>query len=143
MNIYLSGTITPDPKHNAWRAVFHEQFTLDGHDVYDPMRFKNIADLDAKGYTSAIPPSLFTARDKADIMKSDVMIVVFKRGLKRQSIGTWWECGWADLMNIPLIVMTDDPDVMNHPFILKWAALVAKTPEAVIQAVRFLDKSAR
>jgi len=143
MIVYLSGTITPNPEHNAWRAAFHEQFALAGYDVYDPMRFKSIADLDAKGYTSKIPASLFTERDFCDIMKADVMILVYKKGLTRQSIGTWAEFGWAIMVRIPVLVMTDDKDVKNHPFIQKWAALVAEGPREIIKAVAFLDKPAR
>ena len=157
MNVYLSGTITPNSKHNKWRGVFHEQFGLDGHDVYDPMRFKSVADLDAKGYTSKIPASLFVERDYCDIQKSDVMVVVFWAGLNRQSIGTWAEVGWAIAWRIPFIVLTDDADVINHPFIQKWAAQIVKIPnegfeasasefaegyKGVLDAVRFLDKSA-
>ena len=144
MIVYLSGSITPDPKHNTWRAAFHEQFSIiHGYTVLDPMRFKDVADLDAKGYTSKVPGSLFVERDYCDIQKSDVVVIVFRRGLTRQSIGTWAEFGWCIVWRKPVIIMTDDPSVWEHPFVKKWAALVTNDPKQVIDAVRFLDKSPR
>jgi len=154
MIVYLSGTITPNPKHNQWRGVFHEQLGISsGYTVLDPMRGKKVEDLDAKGYTSAIPFTLFVERDRADIAASDAMIVVFRKGLSRQSIGTWWECGWASDALTPILLMTDDIDVMKHPFMEKYAARrvwfgdtateVRKAYDEVIGAVRFLDKPHR
>jgi len=151
MNVYLSGSITPNPEHNQWRGIFHEQLGMvNGFSVFDPMRGKDVRDLDAKGYTSKIPASLFTERDRGDISRADVMVVVFRKGLPRQSIGTWWECGWANALEIPIILLTDDRDVFNHPFMQKWTAEriwmgdtateVIAAYQKVIESVRFLDR---
>jgi len=154
MIVYLSGTITPKPEHNQWRGVFHNQLgTISGFTVLDPMRGKSVNDLDVKGYTSAIPFTLFVERDRADIAAADVMIVVFRKGLSRQSIGTWWECGWASDAHTPILLLTDDIDVFKHPFMEKYAALrvwfgvtgdeVREAYNEIIGAVRFLDKPHR
>jgi hypothetical protein len=141
VRVYLSGTITADPATHKWREDIAFTLAEMGHTSYSPMRGKDPDSLDRLGLASNIPASLFVRRDLADLEASTVMILYFPKGVcnDRQSIGTWAEFGVAMHLHIPIIVVSDEPTVLNHPFIKIGAAVCISTLEEAVDVVNWLD----
>lgn len=116
------------------------------------MRYQNPATFTRGGLgDSSTPSSFFWKVDKGDLARADVLVLVYWRGgvehycreipcckegvacpahgRRRQSVGTWAEFGLAIMRGIPIIVVTDDPDVRDHPAIQQEAAIVVETVE--------------
>ncbi len=139
MKVYMCGTISKNDEHQDWREVVSRTLTTGGHIPLDPMRGKNVNDISEDGLTSqVIPGPLFVSRDFMDIKKTDVILCVFWRGFTRQSIGTWMELGAAALLGKPIVVVTNDPDVVSHPFILRFGSLTVGTIEEGLGALAWL-----
>lgn len=117
-SIYLAGTITPDKSHTKWRDFIRLDFSRAGIEVLDPTRWGT-----GDPATSA-PASVFVDADIDDLVRADVVLAVYRKGLPRQSVGTWCEVGIAGYLNKPIVVVTDDPEVAKHPFIVKFASII-------------------
>ena len=140
-NVYLGGTITPDPKYAEWRKYVAAALYEYGINAIDPMRGKDITDctdLKASHMESVWDNGGFVARDYRDIFRSDLLFILFEWLPDRQSIGTWAEMGFAYGCNIPYIVISQIPEVVNHPFVWKKAAKVCKDRHEGIDYARFL-----
>lgn len=149
MNVYLAGTITPEERHLEWRRTLCRLLAHEGHAGVSPLRYQNKATFVGDGlHDSNVPDKFFVNADIADVLRSDLMILVYWRDnragtdvstrggillpppfdpskhYRRQSIGTWCEFMLAVSNDIPVIVVTDDPDVFDHPFIKVKAAYI-------------------
>jgi len=147
MRVYLAGTISTDPRTHTWRAALAERIRLAGHIPLNPMRYQNPATFTREGLgDTSTPSSFFWKTDKGDLARADVFIGVYwrdevtptnRKGHRRQSIGTWIELGIALTRSLPIIIVTDDQDVRDHPAIQQEAAIVV---ESVEEAWIWLDK---
>jgi hypothetical protein len=62
-------------------------------------------------------PQAILARDRMDVMRADLLLVNFL-GATKVSIGTCCEVAWADLLRTPvMLLMEDEGNVHDHPFI--------------------------
>lgn len=152
MIFYLSGSISHAPEHNTWRPVVTQRLEQAGHLVLDPMRGKRLEDISPDGMRTVgegVPPELFVARDFTDLRVADALFVVYPKapkgpeGMRRQSVGTWMECGIAAWLHKPIILVTDDPNVYGHAFVLTHAAFITAELERGIQAALWLGKGRR
>lgn len=143
--VYLCGTITTDPKHLNWRThVQAELFNTLGCKIraISPVRGKSPSDWSKDGL-EAIKPTIydkggFVDRDLRDVKRSDAIFCNFPEKLERQSLGTWWELGWADMLGKPIVVVSQLPEVVQHPFVWKRVARICSTLEEGIEYTRFL-----
>ena len=145
MDIYLAGTISKDPKHLEWRKYLTETFKNTNHTIVSPMRFQNPDHFTKDGlHDKSVPDSFFVATDYSDVANSDVVFLVYWKekitqtsaGTRRQSVGTWAEFGIATFLHVPVIVVTDAPEVLDHPFIRRKAAVVVETVEEGLSYLR-------
>lgn len=88
----------------------------------DPCRGKDYSTIDKLGLNSTHPiygSSGFVHRDLLDIRSCDAMLVYWWGDPGRQSIGTFWEMGYAQAFSKPLVVVDESPDraLLKHPFI--------------------------
>lgn len=113
--VYLAGPIAGQNYSEAteWRETAKAFLADHGIDGFSPMRAKSYLN-DGKmlmdGYKE-FPLSTddaITARDRMDVMRSDVVLFNFPPGLTRVSIGTCIEFGWADAFRKPCVVILDD-----------------------------------
>lgn len=138
---YLAGYMSADPSTRAWRREAAVKLAAHGVRTLDPFRGKQTLSTD--GLSCSHPTSLLTARDKADILRSDV-VVLYTIGMNtseitRQSIGTWSEFGFAAIgLGKPVIIVATDDAIRRHPFIEKWAALVVSNIDEAVEAVLWL-----
>lgn len=94
--------------------------------VMSPMRAKqhfkgqvlDVHDYELKGqYEVAISSDKgIVTRDRNDVTTCDLVLMNLL-GAKRVSIGTMVELGWADAARIPLVLVMEEENVHNHPFV--------------------------
>lgn len=127
------GTVNID-EHLSWRkqVALHlsDQVILDPLRYQDPLHFTDGGLHDAK-----VPDSFFVSADVLEIRRADILFVVFWKQA-RQSVGTFMEMGMAAAAGKPIILVTDDPQVADHPFVGRYAAVVCSTVEEGIAWVR-------
>ena len=139
--VYLCGTITTDLKYLTWRADVQAALAPE-IGVLSPIRGKDVSDWRHDGLTS-IQPTIyshggFVPRDLRDLECCDAVLLVFLDRCERQSIGTWFEFGWASRMGKPVVVVSSFPEVVEHPFVWRTAARVCPTLDEGIAYLRFL-----
>jgi len=117
MVVYLSGGIYKDNKEatDEWRD---QARTLLHTRTIDPCRGRALYD-----------PAVFTTeeivtRDKLDIQKADLMLVWGNPVGEHLSIGTWMECEYAHANSRPIVLVSSDHRVRNHPWIQNYCVKV-------------------
>jgi nucleoside 2-deoxyribosyltransferase len=78
-----------------------------------------------------------TTRDRWDVMTCDVVFMNLL-GLKKVSIGTMIEVGWADAFRKPLIVVMDDKNIHDHAMVKEIAGFTVKTFDEGVMVCRAL-----
>jgi len=140
--VYLCGTITQNPKHLDWRNAATDMLRDYNIDVLNPVRGKNPSDWRKDGLDSKDTPYAnggFVARDRRDVVcRCDAMLLYFQDKLDRQSIGTWWEAGWASLLGKPIVVCSELPEVVEHPFVWRQVAKICPTLDDAVEYLVFL-----
>jgi nucleoside 2-deoxyribosyltransferase len=121
-SVYLCGPIIKDEGFSRqWRNDAAD-YLLD-YDItaLDPCRGKNWGDVNASGMDTADPlftKGRFVTRDLLDIDRCDLVLFVWPGEPGRQSIGTFFELGYAHALRKPIVVVCDDSSVVaQHPFI--------------------------
>lgn len=149
--VYLSGPITGLNYSNArygWRKEFSEM--LDGDiDVLSPMRHEgHLAELKGKMSMKALKnfetekshlfshPTMIVSKDRLDIKASTIMVVNLL-GAKKVSQGTIYEIGYADAVGVQVVVIKEEGNVHNSPFITE-GHIVVDTLEDAAQIVNSL-----
>lgn len=146
--LYLGGTITAKTEHLSWRDEVRKIFN-NGRmpwrppiQIVDPLRMQDPANFTKDGlHDAATPDGFFVAVDIDNVKHSDAVMLVYWQhdeypGYRRQSIGTWAELGIAIDNHIPVIVVSDDPKVLDHPFVKCRAAIAVRTVKEACQWVR-------
>ena len=78
-------------------------------------------------------------RDLQALKSSQLVIAHMSQfGEKRNLTGSLIEIGWLSLLNIPLIMITDEAKYINHPFLQQYASAVAKDVNEVIEK-KYID----
>jgi len=139
---YLCGTITPDPKHLDWREDAEDLLLEYGIQALSPVRGKDPSDWSNDGLEgkNGLPYDNggFVGRDLRDVKRCDAVLVYFQQQVERQSIGTWVEFGWADMLGNPIIVCSELPEVVKHPFVYKRATRIEPTLDGACNYLKFL-----
>lgn len=76
-------------------------------------------------------------RDKWDAQRCDVMLVNLL-GAQKVSIGTMIELGWADSLDIPVVVVMEENNIHTHCFVSEIAYVVVPTLEEGIAVIQTL-----
>jgi hypothetical protein len=150
ITVYLCGSIgtVNIEEHLSWRERVSGACDVANSDcaptnltflVRDPLRYQNPASFTDGGLHDAkVPDSFFVAMDVADVRRADVLFVVFWKQ-ERQSVGTFMEMGMAAGLGKPMILVTDDPQVADHPFVNRFVSIVCKS---VDEGIAWLKKMA-
>lgn len=150
MRVYLCGSIgkVNIEEHLSWRqevakacqeenAKFHPG--AQSFSIRDPLRYQSPLDFTHGGLHDAkVPDSFFVAMDVHDVRNADALFVVFWKQ-ERQSVGTFMEMGMAAILGKPIILVTDDPQVADHPFVLRFVSVICATVE---EGIAWLKKTA-
>jgi len=140
--VYLAGTITQDPKHFRWREQVADALALDEIGTLNPTRGQKPSDWRSDGLDSTQSTPYddggFVTRDLRDIDRCDAVLLSFAEAPDRQSIGTWFEFGYAVKAGKPVIVVSTLPEVVQHPFIYKQADRIVATFGMAQEYLQFL-----
>lgn len=121
--IYLAGAIYGVSYEEAidWRTEIKSLF-LPGLIGISPMRMKEFLSGKEKighSYEHDLLSNAraIWARDKMDVKTCDMIVAYMPRSIneKRPSTGTTVELGWADAFDKLIVLITDDPHLINHP----------------------------
>jgi len=130
LTVYLAGSISSGAEHLNWRDLAAGVLKDAGITVLSPLRFQSPDNFTHGGLHDATVPDGFMVKvDLADVRKADAILLVYWKGFGRQSVGTWAEFGVAMELGTPVVVVTDDPNVADHPFIRCGAAAITNTVE--------------
>ena len=136
--IYLCGTITADPKYIHWRTLLPA--ALPDVEFLNPLRGKSTFSQDGLQQAEDAPYSEagFVTRDLQDIDAADAVLLRMQDIPQRQSIGTWFEFGYAHGLGIPVVVVATDYTIVDHPFVKRFATEVFSTLDEAAAYFRFL-----
>ena len=126
-SVYLSGPMTgcSFKEANDWRETAAHIFSSYGIETLSPMRGEG------EDGTLKMHPRTMTARDRMDLKGCDLVLMNLL-GATRVSIGSMIELGWADLLQIPVIVVGADSDLHNHVIV---SSIIAGARDDLSQAI--------
>lgn len=120
--VYLAGPIAGcnDAEANNWRDDV-QQALHDNIIGISPLRCEPLVGevYDATDDPLSTSPGAISAKNMFDTKECDLVLAYMPKDLnaRRPSYGTAMEIGWAIMLQKPLIVITDDPILINHPLI--------------------------
>lgn len=137
VHIYLAGGITglTELRAKAWRAeVSAKLWPMVG---VSPLRCEPAINgkYDPKTQSADIlfgSPKVIKAKNFLDCQMCDVMLAY----IPVPSTGTFIELGWADALGKPLIVVSDNPAIVNHPVVAGVADWLVPTLEDAIKVIK-------
>lgn len=152
--VYLAGPISGLTYHEAtgWRDLVTAELREFGIKCQSPMRAAVhlrhaagvLGDCEIQAGTKPAVEAMSTprgvvARDKFDSTRCDVLLVNLL-GAKRVSIGTCVEIGWANALNIPIIVVMEAGNIHNHAFIRESASFITESLSDSVYIVKAILK---
>lgn len=126
--VYLAGPILGCTKAGAndWRRAVAEE--LAGHGILgiSPLRCEPLTGpIYAASYVGSLwgDPKAIFAKNLMDTRKADLVLAYLPAPEpgRHQSYGTIAELAWARMLDKPAIVVTNDPDVIDHPVLTNCA----------------------
>jgi nucleoside 2-deoxyribosyltransferase len=138
MKIYLAGYIHGKniDKCSEWRVKLRDFYIRKVWDItwLDPLNGKNFAEITEDGLKSSVPYSAIFDRDLSSVRNSDLIIANMNTfGSSRPPIGTISELAWAGLMQKPIVMITDELNYIEHPFMKKMVSWVVPDVETLIE----------
>ncbi len=112
MKVYLSGCIagfTYD-EANVWRETVTDVFAKVGIATLNPLRRRLFYHADDE---DGVTPAAIVQRDVADVRDSDILLIVWSH----PSIGTACELWEAYREGKPIILVTQNNTIRNHPWV--------------------------
>lgn len=110
--IYLSGKITPGASSTYYRGKVTKILREAGFHTLDPMRGKV-----KRGKWDELNPAELVQRDLQDVKRSSVVLSVIMSDGRKQSFGTPCEIMFAYTQNVPVVLVSDDKTLQNHPWV--------------------------
>jgi len=100
----------------------------------DPLNGEDFAEISPDGLKGVLPPHAIVHKDYRSIEICDIVVVNMDTfGQQRPLIGTICELAWAWNKNKPIIMITDDPVYMTHPFLEYFASWVVPSVDVLIE----------
>lgn len=139
--VYLAGPITGltyEEARYGWRKVFQDGLERKGSNakVLSPMRHEgHLAEVKGpleKDYPSHLfsHPKMIVTKDFLDIDVSSIVVANFT-GATRPSIGTVAEIGYAAAKGKPIVVIMEEDNLHNHPFVTVPSTVVDNLDDAI------------
>ena len=142
MQIYLAGPIA-NLSHNQaseWRS--YVETALPEFEVFNPMAYNNDTENgNLPNYNGTKRGNEIWQIDKENLERSDLILANFL-GSKIISIGTCVEIGITVAMNIPIIVVMEDNNIHQHPFITVPAEFITDSLDEAIDYCKFVNEFA-
>ena len=121
-HIYLAGPILgcTAGEANDWRHYVAKKLTYASGELkgVSPLRCEPLI---GERYTAQYPdprfgsPRAIAAKNRFDVRNCDMTLAYLPKEMAKLSIGTIIECAWADAYGQQVILVSDHPDIVNHP----------------------------
>ncbi len=140
--VYLAGAILgcDEAEAHDWRRAVDGM--LGGHGIVavSPLRCEPLI---GGRYLPDYADNLFgtsraiTSKNVFDVRNCDMTLAYLPRPAegRRQSWGTMCEMAWARMLDRPVILVTDDPDVREHPVLNACANWVLGSLEEAVEVI--------
>ena len=101
----------------------------------DPLNGQQFEGIDKEGLSaSGVPSKAIIHRDYQCVKSSNMIIANLDTfGCQRPLTGTMFELAWAYNAHKPVIVITEEPNYIKHPFIIETASIIVPTVEELIE----------
>jgi len=129
----------------AWRNVVSYDLKQVGVRTVSPMRAKEFLKGEGR-ITGAYPEHLSSgvhgigARDEYDVTHCDMVLAYLPREMneRRPSVGTMMELGVAHHARVPLVLVTDDEHLVQHPLVQAWTGWIVPDFESALEVIQFV-----
>lgn len=138
MYCYLAGYISGKHirKCADWRIKIRSHYNRKCWDIVwlDPLNGKEFAEITEDGLKSNVTAESIFDRDLMSVKKSELVIVNMDTfGEKRAPFGTHCELAWAGYERKPIIMITQDKDYIEHPFVKRMVSWVVPDVDFLIK----------
>lgn len=140
--VYLAGPITgcTDYEANDWRGMVAAD--LSAYDIIgiSPLRCEPLRGeryqlnyADPKFGT----PQAIGSKNVFDVQRCDMVLAYLPKPEegRRQSYGTLGEVAWARMLNKPVVIISDDPDIIGHPVYVECAGWIVPRLEDAVDII--------
>lgn len=140
MRCYLAGFINGNKLKECieWRVRIREHYNNYKGERYpiewlDPLNSGELDHIDAQGLKSNIPRNAIVQKDLLSIENSDIIIANLDTfGELRPPIGTICEVAIAWHLRKPIILITNNDNYKEHPFLSYFASMVVKDVDELL-----------
>jgi nucleoside 2-deoxyribosyltransferase len=144
MKIYLAGYIhgRSIEKCTAWRKGLRDYYNTKRFpiDWLDPLNSGEIGHLDEQGLKSNMPHNMIVHKDYMSVQNADLVIAYLTTfGETRPMMGTFAELAWAWQLHKPTIVVSNETNYIEHPFVKVFASVITPTMESLLEN-KYIDK---
>lgn len=145
--VYLAGPIAgcDHAEANDWRDVFAERLRRISVKGISPLRCEPL--IGGRYELGYMDPRFGTARAIAsknlfDVQSCDIVLAYMPRVLneRRPSYGTTIEIAWAKAFGKPVILVTDDPYLQQHPVTQACASWSLETLDEAFDVIEGITK---
>lgn len=147
MRVYLAGPIagTTEDEANGWRHDVAERLKAAGMKPISPLRREpSINGRYELSYGDPLygTPKAIASKNEFDVRSCDWVIAYLPKVLndRRPSYGTVGEIAMAYMIGKPVVLVTDDPRLADHPLVQLWARwILSSLDQAVELTIGTLD----
>jgi len=140
-SVYLAGYIHGEvlDKCIEWRNKIKEFFYLNPKwfkeiFILDPLNGKDLNSITPDGLKSNIPSQAIVHGDYLSVKRADLIVANLNTfGKNRASVGTFFELAWAYEQKKPVIIITDEEQYLEHPFIKTTASVFVKSVDELLE----------
>lgn len=141
--VYLAGFISFNKLEECinWRKKIALYYLAKAWEIcwLDPMNGHAFGTITPEGFKSDIPGKAFVSRDIKCVEESDLIIANLNTfGEPRAPTGTLSEIAISGYLNKPLIVITNDINYYEHPWIKEFASIIVSSVDELLEK-KYID----
>jgi len=137
--VYLAGYIAGEvlDKCREWREFCKQEEPT--WNWIDPLTGKDLSSITPDGCGSSIPHSVIFARDFQSVSRAHMLLGnIDTFGCVRPPLGTYSEIAWSYVQRKPVLLLSTDQRIRQHPFITGQAAFVGSTVPEIMAMARYI-----
>jgi len=142
LKVYLAGYIQGEviEECTSWRKrirEFYDNWKGTGKRYpicwLDPLNGEDFAEISPDGLKGVMPPNAIVHKDYTCVEKCDLIVVNMDTfGKKRPLTGTICELAWGWQMHKPIVMITEEIQYIQHPFLAAFTSWVVPTVDELL-----------
>jgi len=142
-SVYLAGFMSEKKlkETTEWRLRVRDFYVRKGWPIVflDPWNGKEVATVTDNGLKSSVPGKALVDRDYSSVKTSDIVIANLDTfGEERPPVGTLSEIVWAWTLKKPVILISNVPHYVYHPFLKEFSSWIVDSVDTLLKD-RVLD----